>query len=99
VAAVRPPSRDLSGEQRRALEILAGSPHGCPEETLRAHWFTVRLLASIVRAGSAVAKPGDREGGRPDAQHAAANDSPTPGGRRSPMTASAWGAATALHGA
>jgi hypothetical protein len=57
MAAVRPRSRDLSGEQRRALEILAGSPHGCTEETLRAHGFTVRLLASIVRAGFAVAKP------------------------------------------
>jgi hypothetical protein len=57
VAAVRPRSRELSGEQRRALEILAGSPHGCTEETLRAHGFTVRLLAGIVRAEFAVAKP------------------------------------------
>jgi hypothetical protein len=57
VAAVRPRSRDLSGEQRRALEILAGSPHGCTEETLRAHGFTVRLLARIVHAGFAVANP------------------------------------------
>jgi hypothetical protein len=55
--AVRPRSRDLSGEQRRALEILAGSPHGCTEGTLRAHGFTVRLLARIVRTGFAVAKP------------------------------------------
>ena len=51
------PSRGMSGEQRRALDILAGSPHGCTEEILRAHEFTVRLLASIVRAGFAVAKP------------------------------------------
>ena len=48
---------DLSGEQRRALEILAGSPHGCTEGALRAHGFTVRLLARIVRAGLAVARP------------------------------------------
>ena len=57
MAAVRPRSRDLSGEQRRALEILAGSPHGCTEEILRAHGFTVRLLGRIVRAGFAVANP------------------------------------------
>jgi hypothetical protein len=50
---VRLRGRDLSGEQRRALEILAGCPHGCTEATLRAHGFTV--LASIVRAGRAVA--------------------------------------------
>jgi hypothetical protein len=56
-AAVKPRSRDLSGEQRRALEILAGTPHGCTEEILRAHGFTVRLLAGIVRAGFAVAQP------------------------------------------
>jgi hypothetical protein len=55
--AVRPRSRDLNSEQRHALEILAGSPHGCTEETLRAHGFTVRLLARIVRDGFAVAKP------------------------------------------
>jgi hypothetical protein len=54
---VAAPSRGLSGEQRRALEILAGSPHGCTEGTLRAHGFTVRLLAGIVRSGHAVAKP------------------------------------------
>jgi plastocyanin len=55
--AVRPRSRDLNGEQRRGLEILAGSPHGCTEEILRARGFTVRLLARIVHAGFAAAKP------------------------------------------
>jgi hypothetical protein len=57
MAAVKARSRDLSSEQRRALEILAGSPHGCTEEILRAHGFTVRLLTSIVRARFAAAKP------------------------------------------
>jgi len=47
----------LSGDQRRALEILAGSPQGCTEGMLRAQGFTVRLLARIVRAGLAVARP------------------------------------------
>ena len=54
MAAVRPRSR---GEQRRALDILAGSPHGCTEEILQAHGFTVRLLGRIVRARFAVANP------------------------------------------
>jgi hypothetical protein len=57
VAAVRARSRDVSGKQRRALEILAGTPHGCTEEILRVHGFTVRLLARIVRAGFATANP------------------------------------------
>ena len=47
----------LSGEQRRALNMLAGSPHGCTEAALRAHGFTVVLLAKIVRTGLAVANP------------------------------------------
>jgi hypothetical protein len=51
--AVKPRNR---GPGARALEILAGSPQGCTEETLRAHGFTVRLLARIVRAGLAVAR-------------------------------------------
>jgi hypothetical protein len=57
MAAVRPRSRDLSGEQRRALEILAGSPLGCTEQILRVHGFTVKLLARIVRAGFVTANP------------------------------------------
>jgi hypothetical protein len=48
-------SHGLNGEQRRALDMLAGSPHGCTEAALRAHGFTVGLLA--VRTGLAVARP------------------------------------------
>jgi hypothetical protein len=33
------PSRGMSGEQRRALDMLAGCPDGCTEGTLRAHGF------------------------------------------------------------
>jgi hypothetical protein len=55
--AMTTPSRGTSGEQRRALDMLAGSPDGCTEGALRAHGFTVRLLAAIVRAGLAVARP------------------------------------------
>jgi hypothetical protein len=37
--------------------MLADSPHGCTEAALRAHGFTVGLLAKIVRTGLAVARP------------------------------------------
>ena len=55
--AVKPRKVWRDTEEKRALQMLAGAPHGCTEETLRAHGFTVRLLARIVRAGFAVAKP------------------------------------------
>jgi hypothetical protein len=54
---VNPRNRGLGADQLRALDILAGCPHGCTEGTLRAHGFTVRLLARIVRAGLAAARP------------------------------------------
>jgi hypothetical protein len=47
----------ITPDQRRALDMLAGSPDGCTEATLRAHGFKVGLLAGLVRAGLAVAKP------------------------------------------
>jgi hypothetical protein len=47
----------LNGEQRRALDMLAGSPNGCTEAALRANGFTVALLAKIVRTGLATASP------------------------------------------
>ena len=49
-----PRKRRLSSEQRRALELLAGSPHGATEELLAyGHGFTRRMLAGLVRAGLA----------------------------------------------
>jgi hypothetical protein len=47
----------LTADQRRALEMLACSPNGCTESALRAHGFRVGLLARIVRAKFAVARP------------------------------------------
>jgi hypothetical protein len=47
----------ITADQRRALDMLAGSPHGATETVLRAHGFTVGLLAGLVRAGHAVAAP------------------------------------------
>jgi hypothetical protein len=40
-------------DRRRALELLAASPDGCTEATMRAHGFTVDMLAKIVLAGLA----------------------------------------------
>jgi hypothetical protein len=51
-------------DQRRALEILAGSPHGVTEPTMRAHGFTVGLLAGLVRDGLATATPKTVHAGR-----------------------------------
>ena len=49
-----PCKRRLSSEQRRALELLAGSPHGATEELLAyGHGFTRRMLVRLVRAGLA----------------------------------------------
>jgi hypothetical protein len=39
----------LTAEQRRVLEMLAESPNGCTQATLRAHDFGVGLLAGLVR--------------------------------------------------
>jgi hypothetical protein len=40
--------RRLSAEQRRALELLAGSPHGATEELLAyGHGFSRRMLAGL----------------------------------------------------
>jgi len=49
-----PRKRRLSSEQRRALELLASSPHGATEELLAyAHGFTRRMVARLARAGLA----------------------------------------------
>jgi hypothetical protein len=44
-----PPTR------RRALELLAASPHGCTEAILIAHGFTIDMLVKVIRAGLASA--------------------------------------------
>jgi hypothetical protein len=50
------PDSDLTSEQRRALEMLAGSPHGTTDAVLRWHGFSVGLLAGLMRAGLAKAE-------------------------------------------
>jgi hypothetical protein len=52
-----PPSRHHGDGPHPGATARAGSPHGAREETLRAHGFTVRLLARIMRAGFATANP------------------------------------------
>jgi hypothetical protein len=47
--------RDLTNTRRRALEMLAGSPHGCTESILRTHGFGLMLLAGLMRTGLAKA--------------------------------------------
>jgi hypothetical protein len=39
----------LPTDQHRALEILAGSPAGCTEATLRAHGLGIGTLNDLVR--------------------------------------------------
>jgi hypothetical protein len=50
------PGRALTGEQRRALDMLAGSHNGCTESILRAHGFSVGLLAGLMGTGLAKAE-------------------------------------------
>ena len=45
----------LSTEQRRALEMLAGSPHGCTESIMMAHGCAIGVLRDFVRDGLATA--------------------------------------------
>jgi hypothetical protein len=45
----------LGAEQRRALQMLAGSPLGATEALFLAHGFTIEVLAELVRAGLATA--------------------------------------------
>jgi hypothetical protein len=47
-----PRRNDPSPNRRRALELLAASPHGATEAILVAHGLTVDLLVELVRAGS-----------------------------------------------
>jgi hypothetical protein len=49
--------RNLTSTRRRALDMLAGSHHGCTEAVLRANGFSVGLLAELLRTGLARAQP------------------------------------------
>jgi hypothetical protein len=47
-----------SGEQRRALNMLAGSPDGCTKSVLLAHGFKDEMLTGLVENGLAKSTPG-----------------------------------------
>jgi hypothetical protein len=48
-----PRKRRLSGEARRALELVSRSPDGVNEALLLAHGFTRQMLTGFVRSGLA----------------------------------------------
>jgi hypothetical protein len=56
--AMTAPNRGLTGKQRAALDLLAGCPDGCTEAAMKANGFGIGLLATLIRAGLAVATPG-----------------------------------------
>jgi hypothetical protein len=61
--------RYLGSEQRRALQLLAGSPFGATEATMVGTGFKRRMLTGLIRAGLAILqceniKPGDESLGR-----------------------------------
>jgi hypothetical protein len=49
-----PQKSRLSGEARRALELLVGSPNGVNQALLLAHGLTRRMLVRLVRSGLAM---------------------------------------------
>jgi len=70
----------VSGEQRRALRLLAGSPLGATEAIVLAHSFKNAMLDALVRDGLATAERCGRDSNR---SRLPGWRSPTPGGRRS----------------
>jgi hypothetical protein len=71
----------VSGEQRRALRLLAGSPLGATEAIMLAHGFTNAMLDALVRDGLATAERRAMGAGRQPIQLLGSR-SPTPDGRR-----------------
>jgi hypothetical protein len=55
----------MSADRRRALRLLAGSPHGCTEAIMLAHGFPPKMLADLIGDGLATTEPGTaRVGGQ-----------------------------------
>jgi hypothetical protein len=54
----------LTGEQRRALQVLARSPNGCTEALMMAHGFEIEILGQLVLCGLAVAVDQTTRAGR-----------------------------------
>jgi hypothetical protein len=49
----------LSDEQRRALRLLKGQPHGCTEADMVTHGFELAALGDLMFRGLALAAPRD----------------------------------------
>jgi hypothetical protein len=54
----------ISRDQRRALQMLAGSPLGATEAMMLAHGFTNAMLDALVRDGLATAERRAMRAGR-----------------------------------
>jgi hypothetical protein len=46
----------LAADQRSALQMLAGTPHGSTESIMLAHGFAIGMLRDLVRDGLATAQ-------------------------------------------
>ena len=47
--------RGSKPDRRRALELLASNREGCSEAMMIAHWFTIEVMAELMRSGLATA--------------------------------------------
>jgi len=55
----------MSANRRKALRLLAGSPHGCTEAIMLAHGFPPKMLVDLIGDGLATTEPGTaRVGGQ-----------------------------------
>jgi hypothetical protein len=53
------PKRHLGAQQRRALQLLAGTPFGVAEATIFANGFARKTLVSLIGAGLATTQRGN----------------------------------------
>jgi hypothetical protein len=53
----------LTADQRRALRLLAGAPHGVTEAMMLAHGFRFQMLARLVLKGLATVATGTMRAG------------------------------------
>jgi hypothetical protein len=63
-AASHATKSDTSAEERRALDLLAGSANGCTTSLLRAHSFSSSVVAELITAGLATATSGRMRAGQ-----------------------------------
>jgi hypothetical protein len=59
-----PPRRYLGAEQRRALQLLAGTPFGATEATMSANGFNRQMLVRLIRAGLVTTQREVKAGGQ-----------------------------------